>query len=55
MVDNTEKLEKIQSNFRVKFLKLKNAKDILLALFKKKLEEKKIDDIKRNILNTDYE
>jgi hypothetical protein len=52
--ENTEiqKLEEARSTFRSKFKVLKNAKASLLKLFRQKLEEKKIEEIKQGINNS---
>ncbi len=42
-----EELKEKQATFRSKFQILKNAKRDFLALFRKKLEEKKIEEIRK--------
>lgn len=43
-----EELKEKQTTFRSKFQILKNAKRDFLALFRKKLEEKKIEEVRNN-------
>ncbi len=45
-----EELKRIQTDFREKFSILKKAKVSLLNLFRQKLEQKKIEEIKQEIL-----
>ncbi|MBP6974935.1 MAG: hypothetical protein KBB54_03275 [Candidatus Pacebacteria bacterium] len=44
-----QKIKEVQTTFRSKFQVLKDAKSSLLKLFRQKLEEKKIEEIKQNI------
>lgn len=46
-----KKLKEAQATFRSKFQVLKNAKASLLKLFRQKLEEKKVEEIKQVINN----
>ncbi len=46
-----EELKEKQATFRSKFQILKNAKRDFLALFRKKLEEKKIEEIRNQTNN----
>ncbi len=46
-----EELKEKQATFRSKFEILKNAKRDFLALFRKKLEEKKIEEIRNQTSN----
>lgn len=46
-----KKLEEARSTFRSKFQVLKNAKTSLFKLFRQKLEEKKVEEIKQGILD----
>ncbi len=46
-----EELKERQATFRSKFQILKNAKRDFLALFRKKLEEKKIEEIRKQTNN----
>jgi hypothetical protein len=53
-MDKTEEqkikdLNKVKKEFNEKFTVLKKAKDSLFKLFRQKLEEKKIEEIKNNI------
>ncbi|MDQ5954380.1 MAG: hypothetical protein QG583_308 [Patescibacteria group bacterium] len=42
-------LRDLQNNYRTQFSILKKAKENLLKLFRKKLEEKKIEEIKNSL------
>ena len=44
-----QNIKKLQSDFRSKFSVLKKAKADFLKLFRKKLEDKKLDEIKSNL------
>ncbi len=47
-----KKIKEAQATFRSKFQVLKDAKSSLLKLFRQKLEEKKIEEIKQGINNS---
>lgn len=54
MQEDSQKIKIIQDQFRNKLLILQKTKDSLLKLFRNKLEEKKIDQIKDSlIINSD--
>lgn len=53
MINKTEKLEQlieIRTNFRNKLSILQKAKHSLMKLFRKRLEEKKLEEIRHNLL-----
>lgn len=53
MLNDKEKIEKlnsIRSEFRAKMSVLQKAKHSLMKLFRKKLEEKKLEDLRDNLL-----
>lgn len=54
MQEDVQKIKTIQDQFRNKLSILQKTKDGLLKLFRNKLEEKKIDQIKNSlIINSD--
>lgn len=49
--EKIEKIKRIEADFREKFKLLKKTKDSFVKLFRKKLEEKKITEIKQKLSN----
>lgn len=49
----TEMLRVIETRFREKFSLLKSAKEALIKIFRRKLEEKKIEEIRNNLTKSE--